>query len=78
MSARLAQEAKKEGTGAVIQQVLEASSLFRRVGSLRSYTLCLSNLGLVHIETGQYEAALEYLNNALAIQRSKGYTLASR
>jgi tetratricopeptide (TPR) repeat protein len=63
--------------GAVTDLVLEASSLFKRAGTVRLYTLCLNNLGLAQIEMGQYEVAFQYLDRALSIQEEHGHELAA-
>jgi len=61
----------------VIEYLLEASSLFERTASVRPYTLCLGNLGLIQIEMGRYETAFQYLHKALSIQETNGFRLAA-
>jgi tetratricopeptide (TPR) repeat protein len=60
---------------ALNRDLLEASSLFWRTGSLRLYSQCLTNLGLIKTEIGDYEEALDYLDRALSIQTENGYSV---
>ncbi len=53
---------------ALSRDLAEASSLFRRTGSLNLYNECLLNIALTQIELGRYEMAFQSLARASAIQ----------
>jgi tetratricopeptide (TPR) repeat protein len=60
---------------ALNRDLLEASSLFWRAGSLRLYSQCLTNLGLIKTEIADYEGAYDYLDRALSIQTENDYSV---